>query len=103
MERLYCLPSVGRRCTPRMRTTAVALGACAIVSAPVHAQDGPVYVGGSLLLVSTSAPTDEPGSGYLRPNFHGSLQWPVAGIGVHSGVFVSPHWDVRVESLNRTT
>ncbi len=84
-----------------MRATVIFLG-CALLAAPARAQDGPVYVGGSVLFVSTSAPApDAAGSGYLRPNFHGSLDWPVAGLGVNGGVFLNRHWDLRGELVLR--
>ena len=77
--------------------TAVFLCTCALLPRRVHAQDGPVYVGGSFLVSTTTAASDPPGPGYLRPNFHASMESPVAGLGINGGAFVTRHWDVRGE------
>lgn len=60
--------------------------------------DAGAFLGGSILLSSISGTETDPlGFGYLRPYFHGSLDWPAAGALLDGGVFIGRHWSIGGE------
>jgi hypothetical protein len=61
-------------------------------------QRGEYFVGGSVLIWSgVGANQDPSGPGYLRPYFHGSLDWPAAAAMLNGSVFVTRSWSIGAE------
>lgn len=77
--------------------------ACAQTTADREPQPAPFFVGGSLMFSSRHREiTDPPGSGYLHPLFHGSLDWPSAGATFIGGALVAPSWSIGAEVALRS-